>query len=97
MAEIIEELENGAFEDVQTADVILFPPDKDMSDADSGDEECDDPDRLSRNQPKAQGELQVTHPNNVSCSDDETEQEVDEVARPAKKKKTSKRVVENLV
>ena len=61
VAEILEELEIFTLADVQKSgiDIYIIPPDEDggITDGDSGDEDCNDPDRLSRRQLCAEGEL----------------------------------------
>lgn len=62
MGEILEALEDTENSDYSTANIFICPPDlqdpHENTDEDSGDEDCQDPDRLSRRQLQAPAEVQ---------------------------------------
>lgn len=61
LAEILQALEDPAI-DYTAADIYICPPDNDdphaNTDEDSGDEDCQDPDRVCRRQLQAEAEVQ---------------------------------------
>lgn len=97
-AELLEEIENIT-NGVAPDDIYIFPPEDHgwETDGDSGDEDCNDPNRLNSNQLQSQAEAEFRNASDsLESSDDEIiEQEVDQPPIKKTKPNNKKRNWEN--